>query len=86
MTEPASPRILTSSDPQPPIGTIVTDHWGHPWQLDGDEPPTWFRRDVDADPESWIKVAGNYGPVTVVQWGSRPGTIEPTTDTNTLRS
>jgi hypothetical protein len=23
----------------------------------------------DSDPETWTKVAGNYGPVTVVEWG-----------------
>lgn len=72
MTEVGS--SLTSSDPQPPEGTVVRDADGTEWILDGEDPRPWFQVDEDnpaqlanADPESWIKVAGNYGPVTVVR-------------------
>lgn len=62
---------LTASDPEPPPGTLVRDVCGVEWFLDGDDPPSWFRRlrDTGSDPESWMKVAGNYGPVTVIERG-----------------
>jgi hypothetical protein len=61
---------LTSSDPQPPPGTVVRDDLGRTWELsDEDEGGMWWRTDADDDPESWTKVAGNYGPVTVLEYG-----------------
>lgn len=67
-------QTLTSADPEPPPGTTVTDCFGKPWTRDGLwEVPlgcsSWTRDDVEDDPESWIKVAGNYGPVKVIEWG-----------------
>lgn len=64
---------LTSSDPEPAPGTSVVDDLGRPWSRDSDAETNpdgaanWTRDDVDADPESWTKVAGNYGPVRVVE-------------------
>lgn len=55
-------RDLTSQDPEPPIGTVVSC-MGNLWlrfELG------WERLDGKDDPESWAKIAGNYGPVTVV--------------------
>ncbi len=64
---------LTSADPQPPMGTRVRDDCGSTWVNDGYYPVCWVRPDLIAqgihDPESWGKVAGNYGPVTVLEWG-----------------
>lgn len=68
-------RILTSSDPEPPDGTIVLDASGTKWELYADE-GYWLRTEGDddcADPESWTKVAGNYGPVTVLEEGDDDG-------------
>ncbi len=66
---------LTSSDPEPTGGTIVeaaccADRWYRSHDYEG--PANWFLMrddDVDAfcDPDTWTKVAGNYGPVTVVE-------------------
>jgi hypothetical protein len=55
-------RTLTAQDPQPPIGSVVScmgNLWRR-WEL------SWGRLDGKDDPESWTKIAGNYGPVTVV--------------------
>jgi hypothetical protein len=55
--------VLTASDPEPPIGSIVEDDTGVEWFNAGSY---WLRLDnLDSDPESWTKVAGNYGPVTL---------------------
>ena len=70
MTE-AEKLALSSNDPIPPIDTIIQDHHGAMWVV-GD--PEEHRRvcspilewDSDNDPESWIRVAGNYGPVEVI--------------------
>lgn len=66
--------VLTANDPMPPLGTSVQDALGRVWTRD--LPPDgvdnrngyWLLDDggADSDPESWIKVAGNYGPVTIV--------------------
>lgn len=70
---PAEPERLTSADPEPPPGTIVRDDLGTEWELsDEDEGGLWWRTDADDDPESWTKVAGNYGPVTILEWGAEP--------------
>jgi hypothetical protein len=63
-------RVLTSNDPQPPAGTVVRDDCGTVWENDGHYPVCWVEPNVDYhDPESWTKIAGNYGPVTVLDWG-----------------
>lgn len=64
--------ILTSSGPEPPPGTTVRDDCGTEWERYGpDEGDYWLRTDDDgtSDPESWTKIAGNYGPATVLEWG-----------------
>jgi len=61
-------ETLTSSDIPPPPGTIVMDDCGIRWTRDDDG---WWLREgsCDSDPESWAKIAGNYGPVRVVSRG-----------------
>jgi hypothetical protein len=60
--------LLSSNDPEPPVGTVVTDtharHW-HRAELEPDEDTRkqWIG---DDDAASWTKVAGNYGPVRVI--------------------
>lgn len=63
---------LTCNDPQPPIGTVVKDDgvygiWEHCEANYGGS--YWLRPPYDGEPESWMKIAGNYGPVTVVSVG-----------------
>lgn len=63
-------RMLTASDPEPPPGTLVRDDCGQEWLNDGYRPCCWVVPDAEVhDPESWRKIAGNYGPVTVIEWG-----------------
>lgn len=57
---------LTTANPEPPPGTIVRDSCAGTWER-GDS--GWTRTDIGSDPESWAKIAGNYGPVTVLEWG-----------------
>ena len=65
----ATARVMTSTDPQPPAGTVVRDDCGVTWVNSGCHPAAWMPLDREDDPESWTKVAGNYGPVTVLEWG-----------------
>ena len=64
---------LTSADPEPPAGTSVTDDLNRPWSRDPDAwtypdgSANWTRDDTEDDPETWNKIAGNYGPVRVTQ-------------------
>lgn len=45
------------------------------WVNTGVRPGPWMDADcVYSDLESWTKVAGNYGPVTVLEWGEPDGT------------
>lgn len=67
---PASGLRLSSSDPQPPTGTVVVDDCGTTWINTGDYPCPWVPYRRDGDPESWTKIAGNYGPVTVQRRGT----------------
>ena len=62
-------RILTSADPEPPPGTLVIDSCGVRWRAsdEGAWGPDWVPEDRDGDPESWTKIACNYGPVTVLE-------------------
>lgn len=65
---------LTPSDPEPPAGTIVESEDGYRWWRDETHMGAacnWFTMaqltNPDRhDPESWTKVAGNYGPVRIV--------------------
>jgi len=66
-------RALTSSDPQPPVGTVVRDDCGQRWVNSGCYPSAWMPLDDGDDSESWTKVAGNYGPATVIEWGEGQG-------------
>jgi len=63
---------LTAADPEPPRGTVVEGEVAGRWERTT-EPDTdyWLPVDDDgtADPESWNKIAGNYGPVRVVSGG-----------------
>jgi hypothetical protein len=64
-------KFLTSADPEPPQGTVVSTPVGIWWRDGGPGPCEWFPIavifDPDRhDPESWTKVAGNYGPATVL--------------------
>lgn len=61
--------VLTAADPEPAAWTIVRDDTGCQWvRQPGREPCGWIsEHDKNAaDPESWAKVAGNYGPVIVL--------------------
>lgn len=75
MTEYEVGAALTSTDPEPPAGTVVRDDCGTQWRNDGPQyrPACWVRPDLVEqgihDPETWTKIAGNYGPVTVVERG-----------------
>ena len=62
MTQP-----LTSADPEPPPYTTVVTEGGTRWTRAADMwPGSWLQEGhEDGDPETWTKVAGNYGPVTV---------------------
>jgi hypothetical protein len=64
-----SGEILTARDPEPIVMTLVRDDLGSLWRRWPEG--YWLREDGDGtggdgDPESWVKVAGNYGPVTVL--------------------
>lgn len=78
MTESAKPGAkLTSTDPEPSPGALVRDDLGYYWERgEDDDRRMWYpvmddRAIRDDDPESWTKIAGNYGPVTVIELGSR---------------
>lgn len=62
--------MWTANDPEPPEGTEVIDVDGRRWCRDdgiygGPGCANWIRVDGGGDPETWTKVAGNYGPVKV---------------------
>lgn len=63
---------LWSGDPEPAVGTIVMDVDGRVWRRwqESERGKDWIRSDgVDDDPESWVRVAGNYGPVVLLKAG-----------------
>lgn len=69
------PTRFTSTDPELPPGSIVKDAKGDLWTRDYDTPiggrHAWHPIDDrgeprNDDPESWTRVAGNYGPVTML--------------------
>jgi len=60
----------TSNDAEPPAGTVVRDCYGRLWRRVGDG-RAWIPLEDDLsrrndDPETWVRVAGNFGPVEVV--------------------
>lgn len=72
MTEYEVGAALTSTDPEPPAGTVVRDDCGTLWRNDSPQyrPACWTQPDAeDHDPETWTKIAGNYGPVIVAERG-----------------
>lgn len=73
-------RRLTSRDPEPPEGSVVENSDGFRWgRLDGPYGgpgrANWLRVGPDGlidpadggDAFSWVKVAGNFGPVRLVR-------------------
>src|SRR6266704_1976466 len=71
-------RTLTASDPEPPPGTLVRDDCGVEWVNDGHRPCCWVQPEAEVhDPETWTKVAGNYGPVVVIGRGDEPDPDAP---------
>lgn len=61
-----SGQIRSANDPEPSAGTLVRDACGTRWIKTEGTSCSWVRADLDVgDPESWVKVAGNYGPVIV---------------------
>lgn len=66
--------LLTSADPEPGRDVVVETGWGQRWhRTDSDGYPGAANWEAVAskgfEPESWTKVAGNYGPVKVVARG-----------------
>lgn len=60
--------ILNSGDTEPPVGTVVRDAIGRTWMRDDHWPACWTQDSYpDTDPETWGHVAGNFGPVTVLE-------------------
>lgn len=60
---------LTSNDPEPPVGTRVTDANGDEWEhvaaVAGGS--YWLQNHTHyAEPESWAELIENYGPVKLV--------------------
>lgn len=64
---------LKATDEEPPDGTTVRDDCGVKWTRASDPGSGyayWFQPDhPEYDTESWMKIAGNYGPVVVLEWG-----------------
>lgn len=73
-------RTLTASDPEPPPGTLVRDDCGVEWEKTTAVGHSyWVQADhPDWDVESWTKVAGNYGPVVVIEWGDEDCPVHDT--------
>lgn len=64
------PVWLTANDPEPPPGTTIEMEDGQRWtRYEGMSPGSWLVEggEADSDPETWLKVAGNYGPVRIVR-------------------
>lgn len=57
-------QVLTSSDPEPPLGSVVRDSAGGLlWVSLGDY---WVSLSDYNGPETWTKISGNYGPAVVL--------------------
>lgn len=65
---------LSSGDSQPPPGTVVRDIHGRQWER---QPEGYWLTEGDTDPESWVYVAGNHGPVTVIRMPNSADADEP---------
>lgn len=61
--------VLTSNDPEPMGGTVVRDDNGALWRRDNsyEHGVNWCMHPNGIEYETWTKVAGNYGPVAVVE-------------------
>lgn len=70
-------HTLTASDPEPPPGTLVRDDCGQKWIRYREGTVAWEPFE-GGDSESWTKVAGNYGPVTVLEWGDEDCPVHDT--------
>jgi hypothetical protein len=59
---------LSSTDPEPPVGSVVVDCEGRRWRRFEEGRRSWAQvgDDIDDDTESWTRVAGNYGPVLLI--------------------
>lgn len=60
---------MDSRDPEPPEGSKVRDCYGREWDRDdgpygGPGKANWVGPEDQV--ESWVKVAGNYGPVELL--------------------
>ena|GEM_PF-2292532 len=60
---------LTASDTEPPPGTWVRDSCGREWVRYEEGGPVGWEPPGGGEHETWRKIAGNYGPVTVLEWG-----------------
>ena len=66
---------LTSASPEPPPGATVVDEngvrWYRAYDQETDGAANWCGADrggwMDGDPETWTKIAGNYGPVRLLE-------------------
>lgn len=60
---------LSSTDHEPPLGTVVEDCDGERWERIDTEDyrKNWYHVDQEDDPRSWTWLAGNYGPVVVIE-------------------
>jgi hypothetical protein len=64
--EAAAAARLTATDPEPDVDAIVRDALGRQWIRAHENSSGWLQlAHLDGDYESWTKVAGNYGPVTL---------------------
>lgn len=57
---------LWSTDPEPVLGAVVETRENGAWQRRSEDRRGWYRLGEDDDPETWTRVAGNYGPVRLV--------------------
>jgi len=67
--------VAETANEEPPEGTSVIDAMGRRWVRDdgfygGDGWANWVLDDDPSVHESWVKVSGNYGPVTVEAYPS----------------
>lgn len=73
-------ELMTSDDPEPPAGSIVSDSDGFDWVSDIGTPAYWTCQEDPQPSRLWAMLSGlrpgQYGPVTVVQWGPK---LEDTT-------
>lgn len=63
--DPMAAERLTENDPQPDVGARIIDAWEVVWER---QPEGYWLPISDHydEPTSWVQLAGNYGPVTLV--------------------